>query len=516
MVFFIIRDAWCDLNKYLCNSSFQNEAKKPLKCLPSIMASQHSSKRSQTLNLTVKAEPRTQKQGTVKSEAKHNESNDNSTSRREQKLITSFRRFKILPNDEEWFLASIRVLGSDKFRLALVNKDICYMSQECDYDKIRNESYSTTNSEQFRTHFISATTNPNDEDYEIEAEDQWGKNKESNKSEYPRRKILKIVRKAGNLRIVIAKVGVHLNKRSDVGKNMTYLLGKMVDTLFAKQQQNERLLRDNNKFQIKYNKSLQFIDEAMSAKNNQEQELLSKFVLILNEKKKKIRALQQEIFRLKQNGNIVQSSSISNSISPVIVANEKNNNNENKNRNKRNKPSVIINDDKQNKKDNDGDVIIIENIDDENKNKNKNKNRNKSKKKEIERLDTNDIIAQINEQQNNAKNKKRNSNNRNSNNSNSNSEDLEFDLSISDINMDMSQSEINDVNSLSFPINSESNNKNRKKRKRDVLNEKDDPPNKRQKVTQKKANKDNNKKRRISNSSDTSTTSDDFNTNSII
>ena len=487
------------------------------------MSSERSKRsESQSLNLTVtvKSEQHTQQQrGSVKSEAKQNEN------LRTDKLVTSFRKFNLLPNNEEWYLAVIRTLGTDEFRIFLANKDTCYASNKCNYDIIRNKSYSTTNSKQFRGHFISAISKPNDRDYEIEVEDQW-KGSTQNKGKYPRKKKLNIVRKAGNLRIIIATITVALNKKDNEGQNIEYLFNKITKTLFAKQQKNEGLLKDNIKFQSKYDESLAFMDEAISAKNNQEQELLSKFVLILNEKKKKIRALQQEIFRLKQNGNaninnssIIQSSSVSNSLSPII---NKKRNNSNNNNNKNKKPSVIIdldeevkdihNDGKQNKKDDDGDIIIVEDIDDKNKNKRKRKRKDIEKKdikkkKVIQRLDTDDIIAQINEQQNNENNK--------------NTDNLEFDLSISDVNMEMNQSQVNDVNSLSFPINIQTSN--RKKRKRNVLNEEDgndnigvETPNKKRKVTQNKQSKGSNKKRKISISSDTSTTSDDFNTNSII
>merc|ERR1712232_1090329 len=46
-------------------------------------------------------------------------------------------------------------------------------------------------------------------------------------------------------------------------------------------------------------KSLQIVDEGISAKNNIEMEMMQKFVLILNEKKRKIRALRRENEQLK-------------------------------------------------------------------------------------------------------------------------------------------------------------------------------------------------------------------------
>ena len=334
-----------------------------------------------------------------------------------EKLIASFRKFKLSPNNNEYYIAIIRSLGTDTFRLVLVDKEACYISKESSYDDIRNESYSTTNMKQFRNVLVSAISKPNDKDYEIQEIEHWGKDKNKTES-HPKCKELVIIRRAiGGLKIIIANIKVYLGKKGNKGNNLDYLLEKMSKTLIAKQQKNEGLLRDNLKFQDKYNQSLQYIEESISAKNNQEQELLSKFVLILNEKKKKIRALQREILRLKQHGN--------------IVSNNKNNE----------KTSVIVHEideevkeiktsnDNNNSANNDEDIVIHD-IDDQNKNDKNKKNKDIERKKEIERLDTNDLIAQINNAQNS------NSNNNHNKNKNKNSEsEMDFDLSISGLDI---------------------------------------------------------------------------------
>eukprot|EP00483_Globobulimina_turgida_P013337 UN13361 len=103
---------------------------------------------------------------------------------------------------------------------------------------------------------------------------------------------------AGGLRIQMAKFKFYAGRN-----NLFYCFGKLASTLRQKIRENVQFNSDNVNFQKQYNETLELVNEAISAKSQQEEELLNKFVFVLNEKKKQIRSLQSEIVQLKGNGN---------------------------------------------------------------------------------------------------------------------------------------------------------------------------------------------------------------------
>ena len=83
-----------------------------------------SSKQTQfdpSLKLTVKSERRRQPNNTSNTESK--QQNEPIEPILKDKLIASFRKFKLLPNNNEYYIAIIRSLGTDAFRLVLVDKE---------------------------------------------------------------------------------------------------------------------------------------------------------------------------------------------------------------------------------------------------------------------------------------------------------------------------------------------------------------------------------------------------------
>eukprot|EP01083_Nonionella_stella_P285466 971643_1 len=232
-----------------------------------------------------------QRNSSVQSDAKQQQQ----PSQQNIKLLKSLEKFTI--NDHQYYVALIRKSGASSFRLSIIEKNntcTCWTSSELQFDKIRNEALSG-NMEDFRNHLISALSNPNDHDYQIKHVIQK-KSKKTNVFE------IQILRKAAGITVLIANIKCYLAKHH--GTNLFYLLDKASATLEHQKQDNTQYRRDNINFQKKYNESLQHVEEAISAKNKQEQQLLSKFVMILNEKKKKIRALQREINRLKGQNNV--------------------------------------------------------------------------------------------------------------------------------------------------------------------------------------------------------------------
>ncbi len=215
------------------------------------------------------------------------------------KYVESFRKHKLLPNGKQYFIAMVRQLRGTKFRIAIMNENECWISMELLFEKVRNPACTNAN---FRSDLIMAFAHPNHEQFEINETncDKKGNPMSVSTAAVIPIKLLKVCQKASGVTIVIANIKCYKSKRT--GSNLLYILEKMDKTLLDHKKKNCQLLEDNKKFQERYNQSLVLVDEATLAKNNQEQELMGKFVLILNEKKKKIQALEAEILRLKQGG----------------------------------------------------------------------------------------------------------------------------------------------------------------------------------------------------------------------
>ena len=203
------------------------------------------------------------------------------------RLIRSFRQFEFAPNNQKYYVILFMALKADTFRIAVVDGSFeCWISKEETFASVKNPAYSDpTNA--FRSHLITALSNPGDQYYAIE---------EVNSKE------LKIMRICDEIRVLIAHIKCYRSRQN--GKNMVYVFAKIADTLTNQQQTNQKLVRDNQQLQQRWDESLALVDEAILAKNTQEEQLMAKFVLILNEKKKHIAQLQAEIQQLKQRSNV--------------------------------------------------------------------------------------------------------------------------------------------------------------------------------------------------------------------
>ncbi len=214
--------------------------------------------------------------------------NDKSVTKEKQ---TSLNTFYLTPNNNEYFIGLIRVLQENEFRVAMMDKNNCWISKSetFEFHRLENNNMSSQNIHQFRNNLVSALTKPNDKDFEIKEID-IDKNK-NNKNKW---KEIKIFRKARGIKCELATFKLYTGK-----KNLFYLLEKLECTLNGKRRKNREYKGENIKLQQKYNQQMHELNETISDKNEMEKQLLSKFLLVLNEKNKKIKALQDEISQLK-------------------------------------------------------------------------------------------------------------------------------------------------------------------------------------------------------------------------
>eukprot|EP01084_Bolivina_argentea_P311850 539850_1 len=232
----------------------------------------------------------------------HNKQENNNKSQPNQQQEMTLHKFHLLPHNNEYFIGIIQNKQENKeenkeenknneFRIAMINKSDCWISKPETFSDLRNNAFiSDQNETQFRNNLIFSLTTPKHKSYEIE-EIETNKNKCQGKE-------IKIYRKTNDLRIEFADFKLYTGDR-----NIFFCLNKLSQTLNNKTIKNQHYKIDNIKFKEKYDNALELLNECIEGNEKQEQQLLNKFVLILNQKKKQIRALQQEIQRLKNNKN---------------------------------------------------------------------------------------------------------------------------------------------------------------------------------------------------------------------
>nr|XP_033779361.1 DNA repair protein XRCC4 [Geotrypetes seraphini]XP_033779452.1 DNA repair protein XRCC4 [Geotrypetes seraphini] len=99
-----------------------------------------------------------------------------------------------------------------------------------------------------------------------------------------------------NLKNVSFKLGsVKLKKISDPVEVIKELIGYCLDYTADLHAKNEYLQKENKRLLNNWDEMHEILDKSVQVKEELEQELYSKFVLVLNEKKSKIRSLQEKL-----------------------------------------------------------------------------------------------------------------------------------------------------------------------------------------------------------------------------
>ena len=192
--------------------------------------------------------------------------------------LTSFHGFEF-SNKKKYHLGVIRKLTADSFRVMVSNGKHCWASKDLKYEDIRPKSLGRQNIDDYRANVIAALSLQR-EDYVYE-ENDIGNNKTS--------KEIKILHNVGGLKVHLCDFKVNLN--TNEGENEEYLFGKLQEK-YSKFDNKIKKLNDKiDQLTKAKNAAMQLTDEAINVKENLENELMDKFVKILNEKKRQIRKL---------------------------------------------------------------------------------------------------------------------------------------------------------------------------------------------------------------------------------